>query len=1446
MILKNDKNFANSQVKSVNKMKKLLVLPFFLLSFGLVMSFFVPQVGAGCNPGISQNDCNSSCGNFDNCVSCGNYNECSHERPTGNPGCIDEREWVGGSCGCFEKGSRWEHNAALCPGGPGEEARVEVKGKVMGCSGPLANTEIRLNRRNATDTGWQNAPDATVTTDLNGNYTASVVYKEDRVFKVEVNSSDGKTFTGVGSDVCTAGLTRPRHTWCQHNNMKNTTTENIDFQQTNCVAPASCQNINLQAGTLINNMWQVSPGQDIPYRVNTTSGASLVEFCFHAGNLLNNRTWSQDWHCLRPGRIASGSNTFAGNFKFSDIKNAIVNMGTGYTSAMIDSNGLRAATRVYTSENVFCNASGFWSDGGVHHGSNTCTFNKNCNTLVGLVAKQAGPSCENLTVTGGNLVSGVRRVSATTPMSFSLLGSSGSASDPSIDRNQLCFYPNTLGNKNDWSLGWHCFSPSPASTNPYNINLTFTQIKHGILSRPLAPSKITSAQIDADGFRYIANVHKPDGTFCDGGSNWTGIGSSIYNACTHNTACAGNIALATTPSAKTCSVTSPDPSVITTAQTKRINVSGNSSNSSIEPTRLILSKRDFTQMANKPPGTKEIPEGGRYYYVFQSQIENLKNRSFETGNTSGWTGSKLTLGEFRAVDGDQFPPKASGKYYLKAVRSAGGDAFVYSDWIETNGDVSGQIFTLSFMAKSQSGYLSTNKISGIMVQRFPLNCIIEDLCINPNFSAPSASFGDIDLSSSWKSFSRNVVFPNPGNGSTTSRVRVVLRLPNANNIPIYYDNISLSRANNNTFNCSTSSSVTCLDSVTLENLPVGEYNAYCDLATAPGNCTGSPACIHEGCTGAHCIACSGTSCSDNDNLQFTVESSCVDADPKPVNAILASAVETNGVETTKRDLGGDPTLPTQVPMPSKTSQIKLYWNTPDGSSNTKYEVVVYKHIFGQEMTAQEAYDAAKGNSSQAKLYTVNAGNSPTLSIKHPPSHFENYRLTVAIRAINDNTCAPTPTKVTSWSKFYFDMVAEVEGNFRLVDNQNACFGGVGTNPSGNVKNSRVNGGVNVFSPASGLTISGEPSYGIGTVPFTPSSLWGDITTQFEIDNSADPDNPYICASCNRVEGDPLKCVATGAAPKLAPSTGNNFYLLRLNLSNDPWWQAVNGLVYGGTSVNSRIPDSCDSDLYPFCVKALVAKVFGSDNNRTAGLPLTEAGSINKGDGLFSENDNARSTGVNFDAVNIDNREDYDHFVSRVSLTGNQLGETVTTKSHLSGGITDDSDGTKTYYRNSTLTVRPQGVPITVESSEKIVIFVDGDLIIDGNPNTKLFDVKEGGYLGFIVSGKIAIRPNVGHDINDTNEAVANELPPNISGVFIAENISVESDGSLSNQDKKFIGEGTFVGWSSINLHRNFESDDYGKRFHNGNPTELFIYRPSYMDTTPNFMKTPGLLWQEVN
>jgi hypothetical protein len=61
-------------------------------------------------------------------------------------------------------------------------------------------------------------------------------------------------------------------------------------------------------------------------------------------------------------------------------------------------------------------------------------------------------------------------------------------------------------------------------------------------------------------------------------------------------------------------------------------------------------------------------------------------------------------------------------------------------------------------------------------------------------------------------------------------------------------------------------------------------------------------------------------------------------------------------------------------------------------------------------------------------------------------------------------------------------------------------------------------------------------------------------------------------------------------------------------------------------------------------------------------------------------------------------------------------------------------------------------------------------------------------------------------------------------------------GSSFVPDKKFVGEGTFVGWGGVNLDRTFDDGcSFTKAWHDRSPTEVFNYRPDFLKNAPIWM-----------
>jgi hypothetical protein len=274
-----------------------------------------------------------------------------------------------------------------------------------------------------------------------------------------------------------------------------------------------------------------------------------------------------------------------------------------------------------------------------------------------------------------------------------------------------------------------------------------------------------------------------------------------------------------------------------------------------------------------------------------------------------------------------------------------------------------------------------------------------------------------------------------------------------------------------------------------------------------------------------------------------------------------------------------------------------------------------------------------------------------------------------------------------------------------------------------------------------------------------------------------------------------------------------------------WWQVWGGHLSVGSddgyTMRSTIPgDTCvEPDCYPYLSSKDRAGTEGSD-----GFPIAAGGTIyTDSQDISARESNVFSIGS--ERTRLD--ENYSFFYSQYSLgTSPEDDYSGSEDDALEPGVSKDA-----YFHSGDMTIQS---PWDVTDGESYVVFVDGDLTID-DPLTEgeLIKVEEGGFLSFIVSGDINIADTVGHTTL-TNTA------GNIEGVYIADGtITIESNGGL---DKRFVSEGTLVGWTDVVMPRNYDEGAQNGLY----PTETFIYRPDLVKNTPVKMKRPQMLWQETN
>lgn len=155
--------------------------------------------------------------------------------------------------------------------------------------------------------------------------------------------------------------------------------------------------------------------------------------------------------------------------------------------------------------------------------------------------------------------------------------------------------------------------------------------------------------------------------------------------------------------------------------------------------------------------------------------------SFESGILSTrWQSSLLSLGYPKLLDVRLTGMKDTQGYYylgLKKDVNQSGDSYMVSDWIDVGSDVTHKNIIVSMRIASAK----PETLMGISVQRAPLGNDWKDATV---------VLGEIQSRLDWSFVSKTISFPRPSNGNTSSRVRLVLRVPDDGQ-EVYYDSIKV-------------------------------------------------------------------------------------------------------------------------------------------------------------------------------------------------------------------------------------------------------------------------------------------------------------------------------------------------------------------------------------------------------------------------------------------------------------------------------------------------------------------------------------------------------------------------------------------------------------------------------------------------------------------------------
>lgn len=567
-----------------------------------------------------------------------------------------------------------------------------------------------------------------------------------------------------------------------------------------------------------------------------------------------------------------------------------------------------------------------------------------------------------------------------------------------------------------------------------------------------------------------------------------------------------------------------------------------------------------------------------------------------------------------------------------------------------------------------------------------------------------------------------------------------------------------------------------------------------------------PYCIYYGvntggCTGPYCSCCPGL----KENSSGTCLCPCPDIDAGTPGLVTYTS----------------PAPPTNEIKLDNNGQVVITWDREENKKADKYEYRVVKEGSTTPLCTAENY---------ATCGTTDGHFDPQRRIVFYPNVNGGNRYTVYVRGKN-TSC--NETKYSNWATATFTITDDIDTEYHL-STDGSCTGDNPVNPgrSGARGVVTVTGGAGVNASR---TINGSQTTKTINVPYWPNPL-GNYTVTLTPGEYA-PGQAYSC-TC------PNGCVFNGTGSPTANPL--KFYVSTTDLSNTAWYQVKNGNVLahasGGTAVYDPIPTTTCSE--PACIPTMITK--DKDNTPdSAGIAMTGGGSIDSSDEQGSQTGYVTDRATQAFAVGTgsDIKENYDYFYRQYSMaqyekwSAADKDDFASTSNDARKPDLEPLGGKRAYYRDGDLTIQSQW---SVGSNEKLVIFVHGNLTIaDPAGVESLIDVTEGGFLAFIVSGDITIESSVGNANLDNTTS-------NIEGVYIADGIfTVESKGAAAGGDKRFVAEGTYVGWNRVVLERDFSDGGARKAENNTRPAELFVFRPDFVLNVPERMAKPAYLWQEA-
>lgn len=310
-----------------------------------------------------------------------------------------------------------------------------------------------------------------------------------------------------------------------------------------------------------------------------------------------------------------------------------------------------------------------------------------------------------------------------------------------------------------------------------------------------------------------------------------------------------------------------------------------------------------------------------------------------------------------------------------------------------------------------------------------------------------------------------------------------------------------------------------------------------------------------------------------------------------------------------------------------------------------------------------------------------------------------------------------------------------------------------------------------------------------------SCSWLNSAPQCNAPNNAtyclptNPKNGYTLRNCTQSAGYKYLVTPSGA---LATTQAQ---IIQACTTPNAWYQGVGGNLITNNSIFATLPAG--------------ATIM---SNGAGGFP---------GNGIYGQstnltNANFSSKGWNTKTAPAGKSYDYSYFVSQIpsNATINALGSTAG-QSNFGGGNVS-SDGYYWFKANGDLTITND---ITIAGSRKIILFVAGNLTINGRINVA---TKGQGFFMAIVNGGINVAGTVTNGVN-----------PALEGIFVS------SGFNSGNSANRLYIRGTVVNYGTLTLARDLGASN------STNPAETFEFAPDLVLLFPQDLTPVRATWKEV-